>query len=91
MALNELLKSIPLQSLTGFFEAEAQLTEDEEAEPTEVAELNELQTFVGNKKKKVWLKTALNHYQPGIVAITVGDRSGKTFSLIMGESRKLGQ
>ncbi len=80
MALNELLKSITLQSLTGFFEAEAQLTEDEEAEPTEVAELDKLQTFVGNKKKKVWIWTALNHYQPGIVAITVGDRSGKTFS-----------
>ncbi|MBV9386767.1 MAG: IS1 family transposase [Chroococcidiopsidaceae cyanobacterium CP_BM_ER_R8_30] len=61
-------------------EAEVQLPEDEEAEPPEVAELDELQTFVGSKKKKVWLWTALNHYQPGILAITVGDRSGKTFS-----------
>lgn len=61
-------------------EAEAQLTEDEEAEPSKAAELDELQTFVGSKKKKVWLWTALNHYQPGILAIKVDDRSGKTFA-----------
>jgi len=61
-------------------EAEAQLTEDEEAGLPEVAELDKLQTFVGSKKNKVWLWTALNHYQSGILAITVGDRSGKTFS-----------
>ena len=89
LALNGLLKSITLQSSNGFNEAAAKLTEDEAAEPTEVAE-EEIQTEVGNKKEKVWLKTALNHYQPGILAITVGDRSGKTFSLIMGESRCVG-
>lgn len=61
-------------------EAETQLTEDEAAEPPEVAELDELQTFVGRKKQKVWIWTALNHYQLGILAITVGDRSGKTFA-----------
>ena len=41
-------------------EAAAQLTEDEEAEPTEIAELDELQTFVGSRKQKVWIWTALN-------------------------------
>ena len=61
-------------------EAEAQLSEDEETDSVEVTEFDELQTFVGSKKDKVWLWTALNHYQPGILAITVGDRSGKTFA-----------
>jgi len=61
-------------------EAEAQLTEDEESDPIKVAELDQLQTFVGNKKQKVWIWTALNHTQLEILAITVGDRSCKTFS-----------
>lgn len=61
-------------------EAEAKLTEDEEAGPLKVAELDELPTFVGNKNQKVGMWTALNHTQPGILAITVGDRSGKTCS-----------
>jgi len=61
-------------------EAEAELSEDEEADTVKVAELDELQTFVGNKKQKVWIWTALNHYRPGIITIKVGDRSGKTFA-----------
>ncbi len=65
-------------------EAETQLPEDEEADPIKVAELDELQTFFVSKKQKVWIWTALNHYQPGILAITVGDRSGKTISKLWG-------
>jgi IS1 family transposase len=70
-------------------EAEAQLPEDE-ARPPEVAELDELQTFVGSKKKKVWIWTASNHYQPGILAIIVGDRSGKAFSNLGGKVENWG-
>ncbi|MGH2413767.1 MAG: IS1 family transposase [Microcystaceae cyanobacterium] len=34
--------------------------------------------YVGQKTRKIWVWTALNHYFPGILAITVGDRSGQT-------------
>ncbi len=43
---------------------------------------HELQTFVGNKRHKVWLWTAVNHWQPGIIAWTIGDRSSTTFQLL---------
>lgn len=45
----------------------------------EIAELDELQTFVGNKRNKLWLWTAVNHWCSGILAWVVGDRSAKTF------------
>lgn len=54
------------------------LPEDEEDSP-KVAELDELQTYVGRRSDKVWVWTAINHYLPGILAIEVGDRSGQTF------------
>ena len=45
----------------------------------EVGELDELQTFVGSKTNKIWIWTAVNHFQPGILAWVVGDHSAKTF------------
>jgi len=36
-------------------EAKMKLTEDKTADPVEVAELHELQTFIGSKKQKVWI------------------------------------
>ncbi|MEO1621137.1 MAG: IS1 family transposase [Cyanobacteria bacterium J06632_3] len=45
----------------------------------EVGELDELQTFVGFKKNKIWIWTAVNHFQPGILGWVVGARSAKTF------------
>ncbi len=39
----------------------------------EVTDLDELQTFVGNKGNKVWIWTAVNHQQPGILAWVIGD------------------
>ncbi|MEW6499250.1 MAG: IS1 family transposase [Cyanobacteriota bacterium] len=52
-----------------------------------ITDLDELQTFVGNKRNKLWIWTALNHFQAGILAWTVGDspkatlreRSAQTF------------
>ena len=70
-------------------EAKMKLTEDKTADPVEVAELHELQTFIGSKKQKVWIQIALNHYRPGILAITVGDRSGKTLQNY-GREQKIG-
>lgn len=59
-------------------ESGAELAEDELGEP-QVAELDELQTYVGRRKNKIWVWTAINHYAPGILAIQVGARSGQTF------------
>jgi len=59
-------------------ESAERLSEDEEDHPI-VAELDELQTYIGRKTNKIWLWTAIDHYAPGILAIEIGDRSGQTF------------
>ena len=51
----------------------------ESDEIPEIAELDELQTFVGSKKNKIWLWTAVNHGASGILAWVLGDRSAETF------------
>ncbi|MEG4032186.1 MULTISPECIES: IS1 family transposase [unclassified Microcoleus] len=45
----------------------------------EIKDLDELQTFMGNKGNKLWIWTAVNHKQPGVLAWTIGDHSGETF------------
>jgi insertion element IS1 protein InsB len=59
-------------------ETAEELPEDEEDHPV-LAELDELQTYIGRKSNKIWLWTAINHHAPGILAIEVGDWSGDTF------------
>ncbi len=59
-------------------ESAEELPEDEEDSPI-VAELDELQTYIGRRNNKVWVWTAINHYDPGILAIEIGYRSGQTF------------
>jgi len=44
-----------------------------------VAQIDELPTFVGNKKNKIWLWTAVNKGFAGILAWTIGDRAAETF------------
>ncbi len=44
-----------------------------------MAQIDELQTFVGNKKNKIWLWTAVNKAFVGILAWTIGDKSAETF------------
>lgn len=51
----------------------------ESDEIPEIAELDELQTFIGSKKNKIWLWTAVNHGASGILAWILGDRSAETF------------
>ena len=51
----------------------------ESEEIPEVTDLDELQTFVGKKRNKVWIWTAVNHKQAGILAWTIGARSAETF------------
>ena len=56
----------------------------------EITEIDELyaeryplgQTFIENKKNKVWVWTVVNHWQPGILLWTVGDRSSTSFQII---------
>jgi len=38
----------------------------EPEELPQVGELDELETFVGCKKSKIWIWTAVDHFQPGI-------------------------
>ena len=54
-----------------------------------VGELDELETFVG-KKNKLWLWTAVNHFQPGILGWVLGDRASYNFSTTMGGARAIG-
>jgi len=51
----------------------------EYSEIPEIAEADELQTFVGCKKNKVWVWSVLNHWRAGILAWVVGDRSAQSF------------
>lgn len=51
----------------------------ESEEIPEVTDLDELQTFIGSKRHKVWIWTAVNHKQAGILAWVIGDRSAETF------------
>jgi transposase-like protein len=41
----------------------------------QVSELDELETFIGSKKHKIWVWTAVNHFEKGILAWALGDRS----------------
>ncbi len=64
-------------------EAELQLPDAPESEEIpEVTDLDELQTFVGNKRNKLWIWTAVNHKQAVILAWVIGDHSGATFKYL---------
>jgi len=41
----------------------------------QVCELDELETFVGLKKTCIWLWTAVDYFQEGILAGVLGDRA----------------
>ncbi len=47
----------------------------------EITQVDELETFVG-KKNKIWLWTAVNKHNPGVIAWVLGDRSSETFKLL---------
>ncbi len=56
--------------------------EPQDGEIPEVTEIDELQTFVGCKKNKLWIWTVVNHWNQGILLWTIGDRSDQTFARI---------
>lgn len=60
-------------------ESGEELPEDESGEP-ELAELDELQTYIGRKTDKIWIWTGTDLLVPGIIAMEIGDRSGQTFN-----------
>jgi len=45
----------------------------------EVGELDELETFVGKKKNKIWIWTAVDHFRAGILGWVIDDHSANTF------------
>ncbi|WP_144266107.1 IS1 family transposase [Pleurocapsa sp. PCC 7327] len=45
----------------------------------EVGELDELETFVGTQKNKIWLWTAVDHFKAGILGWVLGAHSAETF------------
>lgn len=64
-------------------EAGELLSDDpQDSEIPEIAEIDELQTFVGNKKNKLWIWTVVNHKKKGILLGNMGDRSHQTFEPI---------
>lgn len=46
----------------------------------EVGELDELETFIGNKRNKIWIWTVVDHFRVGILGWVVGDHSAETFA-----------
>jgi IS1 family transposase len=51
---------------------------DEPKPIPEAAELDKWETFVGLKKPKVWLWTAVDHLRGGILGWVIGERSRQT-------------
>ena len=61
---------------------EALSDEPQDSEIPEITEIDELQTFVGNKKNKIWIWTVVNHQKKGIILWNIGDRSHESFEPI---------
>jgi IS1 family transposase len=77
---NESLRFTTPLSCTLIREAGHQLPDAPESEEIpDFTGLDELQTFVGRKRNKLWIWTAVNHKQAGILAWVLGDRSAETF------------
>ncbi len=53
--------------------------EPQDEEIPEITEIDELQTFVGNKNNKFWIWTVVNHQKKGIILWNIGDRSHESF------------
>ena len=64
-------------------EAGASLSDEpQDSEIPEITEIDELQTFVGNKKNKLWIWTVVNHQKKGILLWNIGARSHQSFEPI---------
>ena len=56
--------------------------EPQNSEIPEITEIDELQTFVGNKKNRFWIWTVVNHQKKGIILWNIGARSHESFQPI---------
>ena len=56
--------------------------EPQDEEIPEITEIDELQTFVGNKRNKFWIGSVVNHKKKGIIIWAIGDRSHQTFAFL---------
>jgi insertion element IS1 protein InsB len=57
-----------------------------ESEPIpEGVELDELETFVGSKKNKVWLWTAVDHLRKGILGWVIGEWLTPRCAIVVGK------
>ena len=56
--------------------------EPQDDEIPEITEIDELQTFVGNRKNRFWIWTVVNHQKQGIILWNIGDRSHESFKPI---------
>ncbi|BDT13556.1 hypothetical protein N39L_52420 [Limnospira platensis NIES-39] len=71
--LRESLVFLTTQYLTGL-ELQKPRCDEENYEIPEIAQIDELQTFVGSKKT-IWVWTVVNTKLPGILKFVIGDRS----------------
>ena len=55
---------------------------DDNYEIPETAQIDELQTFIGSKKNKIWVWTVFNSKMPGILKFVIGDRWAATFTVL---------
>ena len=55
---------------------ESLLDEPQDDEIPEITEIDELQTFVGNRKNRFWIWTVVNHQKQGIILWNIGDAFG---------------
>ena len=62
---------------------------DPETTP-QVGELDELETFVGQKKTRFGTGCAVDHFKPGILGWVLGDRSTETFQPKRENSGRMG-
>jgi hypothetical protein len=49
----------------------------------EITPVRWITNFCRFKKNKIWVWTVANHWRPGIIAWTLGDRSAETFSALV--------
>ena len=62
--------------------AATQIPEENLDRYPDTAQIDELQTFIGSKKNKIWVWTVVNSKMPGILKFVIGDRWAATFTVL---------
>lgn len=79
-----LVTQIDQTTILNWVKEAGELLSDElpDSEIPEITEIDELQTFVANKKNKLWIWTVVNHTKKGILLWNLGARSHQSFEAI---------